>query len=155
VKQREMVASLAVAPRLLYWTQACVDRNLRARTSSCTRRRNVTNRGRNATRCGRVAMGADGWKWARTTNDMARTAHDGCGRPLIGADGWQWARTTNNMARTAHDGRGRPLIGADGSQWARTSDLALPRTLRARTLSHRARTRALASRCLTGKKLLL
>jgi hypothetical protein len=123
-----MVASLAVAPRLLYWTQACVDRNLRARTSTCTRGRNVTGRGRNATGRGWVAMGADGWKWARITNDMARMAHDG---------------------------RGRPLIGADGSQWARTSDLALPRTLRARTLSRRARTRALASRCLTGKKLLL
>jgi hypothetical protein len=82
-----MVASLAVAPRLLYWTQACVDRNLRAQTSSCTRGRNVTGRGRNATGRGRVAMGADGWKWGRTTNDMTRTAHDGRGRPLIGADG--------------------------------------------------------------------
>jgi hypothetical protein len=66
MKQREMVATLAVAPRLLYWTQACVDRNLRARTCSCTRGRNVTGRGRNATGRGRnangrgrVAMGED------------------------------------------------------------------------------------------------
>jgi hypothetical protein len=39
-------------------------------------------------------MDMDGWQWARTTNDMARTVHDGRGRPIIGTDGWQWARAT-------------------------------------------------------------
>jgi hypothetical protein len=39
-------------------------------------------------------MGADGWQWARTTNDIARTVHDGCRYPVIGVDGSQWARGT-------------------------------------------------------------
>jgi hypothetical protein len=93
--------------------------------------------------------------WTRTERHWAWTGSNGRGRVAIGTDGWNWARATNDMARTAHDGRGCPLIGADGSQWARTSDLALPCTLRARTLSRRARTRPLTSRCLMGKKILL
>jgi hypothetical protein len=101
VKQREMVASLAVAPRLLYWTQACVDRNQWARTSSYIRGRNANGRGLIPVRADGTQLGADGTP--------------------MGTDGWQWVRTTNNMAWTVHDRRGRPIIGADGSQWARAT----------------------------------
>jgi hypothetical protein len=63
-----MVASLAVAPRLLYWTQAGLDCILRARTSSCTRGRNANGRGL-------VLIRADGSRLG--TNGM-----------LMGTDGW-------------------------------------------------------------------
>jgi hypothetical protein len=45
----------------------------------------------------------------------------GANRTPMDADGWQWARTTNDMARTVHDGRGYPVIGADGSKWVRAT----------------------------------
>jgi hypothetical protein len=96
-----MVASLVVAIHLLYWTQAGVNRILRARISSCMRRRNANGRGLVPVRAnGRwlgadgTQLGADGWKWARTENDIARTGHNRRGRLWVGADGLQWARAT-------------------------------------------------------------
>jgi hypothetical protein len=79
-----------------------------ARTCSCMRGWKVTGQGRNATGRGRNATGHE-----RNAN--------GRGRVAMGEDGWQWARTRNDMARTVHDGRGCPIIGADGSQWARAT----------------------------------
>jgi hypothetical protein len=69
-----MVASLAMAPRLLYWTQAGIDRNLRARTCSCTRGRIATGRERNANGHGRVVYG----------HGLKTTLR---GRVMMGADG--------------------------------------------------------------------
>ena len=86
MKQREMVASLAVALRLLYWTQ----------TEAC-------GRGLLTVRAGGFMMGADGMRL-------------GADVFMVGADGYQWARTEADMARLGLYGRGRLGMCADGSQ---------------------------------------
>jgi hypothetical protein len=55
-------------------------------------------------------MGADGWQWVKTTNDMVRTVHDGRGCPIIGADQGCHAdvfrRTDGRTSGRSDDGRG-------------------------------------------------